>query len=295
MKKKLFALLLVIPALLVSALCFSEETSYTCDSCDYYGICDQITVGTRIVGDKLQEHYVIKCPKCDNVITDKGWHEPVTAPSGDSSGNGGTGTQGGQSSGDGGDNGSGSQGGAAQTGDSSGGSGTNTQGGQPSGNGGDNGSGSQGNPPQTGNSSGEGGEEPAVILPPEGGSSGNEGEGSDPPVLPPQPAEETKTDPLPPVAPDRPAAPAQAAPAPEPQPAAAPAPQEPVNDPPPAPPSGPVRRNLRKYPAFSSAYPSRRLNMPGDPEAWAPIPGEKIYPADPEEGSSILQRMLHGN
>ena len=134
-----------------------------------------------------------------------------------------------------------------------------------------------------------------MILPPEGGSSGNEGEGSDPPVLPPQPAEETKTDPLPPVAPDRPAAPAPAAPAPEPQPAAAPAPQDPVNDPPPAPPSGPARRNLRKYPAFSSAYPSRRLNMPGDPDAWAPIPGEKIYPADPEEGSSILQRMLHGN
>ena len=77
MKKKLFALLLVVSMLLVSVLCFSEETSYTCDSCDYYGICEQITVGTRIVGGQLQEHYVIKCPKCDNVITE-GWHEPVT-------------------------------------------------------------------------------------------------------------------------------------------------------------------------------------------------------------------------
>lgn len=281
MKKKLFALLLVVSMLLVSALCFSETSSYTCDNCDYYGPCDQITVGTKIEGEELLEHYVIKCQKCGYVITDKGWHPVGPAPSGDSSGGDGTGSQGGQQTGDGGDNGSGSQGNPPQTGgDSSGNSGSGTQGGQSSGDDSSGGSGTntQENPSQTG-----------------GDSSGNEGEGSDPPVLPPQPAEEPKTDPLPPVAPDRPAAPAQAAPAPEPQPAAAPAPQEPVNDPPPAPPSGPARRNLRKYPAFSSMYPSRRLNMPGDPEAWAPIPGEKIYPADPEEGSSILQRMLHGN
>ena len=54
----------------------------------------------------------------------------------------------------------------------------------------------------------------------------------------------------------------------------------------------PVCRNTLKYPHFSAAYPSRRLNLRADPEAWAPIPGPKIYPADPAEGSSILQRML---
>ena len=33
------------------------------------------------------------------------------------------------------------------------------------------------------------------------------------------------------------------------------------------------RRNYRKYPLFSEAFPSRRLNMEGDPEAWAEVPG----------------------
>ena len=51
------------------------------------------------------------------------------------------------------------------------------------------------------------------------------------------------------------------------------------------------RRNLVKYPYFSSFYPSRRLNLEGDPEALAPVPGIRIYPA---EGTSILQHMLDG-
>ena len=57
-----------------------------------------------------------------------------------------------------------------------------------------------------------------------------------------------------------------------------------MNDPPVTQPSAgsqtPWRntRNLQKYPVFSTFWPSRRLNMEGDPEAKAPIPGEKIWP-----------------
>lgn len=57
-----------------------------------------------------------------------------------------------------------------------------------------------------------------------------------------------------------------------------------VNDPPVTQPSAGTQtpwrntRNLQKYPVFSTFWPSRRLNMEGDPEAKAPIPGEKIWP-----------------
>ena len=54
----------------------------------------------------------------------------------------------------------------------------------------------------------------------------------------------------------------------------------------------PVRRNIVKYPYFSEAYPARRLDLPGDPEAQAPIPGEKIWPL--EGVPSLLQQMLRG-
>ena len=50
-------------------------------------------------------------------------------------------------------------------------------------------------------------------------------------------------------------------------------------------------RNYAKYPLFSAYYPSRRLNMEGDPDAWANIPGEKIYPIS---GTSLLAEMLNG-
>ena len=50
-------------------------------------------------------------------------------------------------------------------------------------------------------------------------------------------------------------------------------------------------RNYDKYPLFSVYYPSRRLNMEGDPDAWANIPGEKIYPIS---GTSLLAEMLNG-
>ncbi len=55
------------------------------------------------------------------------------------------------------------------------------------------------------------------------------------------------------------------------------------------------RRNTVKYPYFSGAYPSRRLDKEGEPDALAPIPGLRIYPESPAEGSSILQHMLDGN
>ena len=56
--------------------------------------------------------------------------------------------------------------------------------------------------------------------------------------------------------------------------------------------NGQKRRNLQKYPYFSSFWPARRLNLEGDPDAWAPVPGIRIYPA--EESTSILQHMLDG-
>ena len=56
-------------------------------------------------------------------------------------------------------------------------------------------------------------------------------------------------------------------------------------------PQKPKIRNYQKYPVFSIAYPSRRLNMEGDPDAWAHIPGEKIYPVS---GASLLTEMLNG-
>ena len=55
------------------------------------------------------------------------------------------------------------------------------------------------------------------------------------------------------------------------------------------------RRNTIKYPYFSGTYPSRRLDMKGESDALAPIPGVRIYPESMAEGSSILQHMLDGN
>ena len=74
------------------------------------------------------------------------------------------------------------------------------------------------------------------------------------------------------------------------------APQEPSegNGPQAGNPAARIRRNVRKYPYFSEAYPSRRLNMEGDPEALAPVPGERIWPEPAAEGSSILRHMLNG-
>ena len=52
----------------------------------------------------------------------------------------------------------------------------------------------------------------------------------------------------------------------------------------------PESRNLERYPFFSAAYPFRRLNMEGNPEAQAPLPGVQVWPEG--GGTSPLMRML---
>ena len=118
-----------------------------------------------------------------------------------------------------------------------------------------------------------------------------------PPVSGPEPADaqpQPAAEPLPPV-PEGHSAPEQ----PAPQPGNAPAAETAADNPDPASRAGntylPKTRDLKKYPIFSASRPSRRLNLEGDPDAWAPIPGEKIYPPVPEEGSSILRHMLDGD
>ena len=118
-----------------------------------------------------------------------------------------------------------------------------------------------------------------------------------PPVSGPEPADaqpQPAAEPLPPV-PEGNSAPEQ----PAPQPGNAPAAETAADNPDPASRAGntylPKTRDLKKYPIFSASRPSRRLNLEGDPDAWAPIPGEKIYPPVPEEGSSILRHMLDGD
>ncbi len=52
----------------------------------------------------------------------------------------------------------------------------------------------------------------------------------------------------------------------------------------------PDGRNLERYPFFSAAYPFRRLDVEGDPEAKAPPAGIQIWPET--EGTSPLMKML---
>lgn len=54
--------------------------------------------------------------------------------------------------------------------------------------------------------------------------------------------------------------------------------------------AGRDRRDLEKYPRFSAVYPYRRLNLEGDPEAFAPLCGEQAWPE--AESASPLLRML---
>ena len=121
--------------------------------------------------------------------------------------------------------------------------------------------------------------------------------GPEPADSQPQPADsqpQPAAEPLPPV-PEGNSAPEQSAP----QPGNAPEPETAPDEPAAAPPAGNTdrlqHRDFDKYPIFSVSRPSRRLNLEGDPDAWAPIPGEKIYPPVPEEGSSILRHMLDGD
>ncbi len=229
MKKKLFALFLAVPALLVSVLCFSETQNNACDSCGYQGTFDVVVTGAETRNGVPGECYELRCPGC-GAVKDSSWRQtgPAEPPAG--------------------------------------------------------------NP----DPSGDGGSEPPAAPPSAGDSSGNnEGE----PGVPPLPEQEPAAATQPPVPRDRKQK--QGGKSPETQSAGEPVPQNPMNDPPATSPPGrggrPDRRNIRKYPYFSAQYPSRRLDMPGDPDAWAPVPGVKVYPGDPAEGSSILQRMLHGN
>ena len=138
--------------------------------------------------------------------------------------------------------------------------------------------------------------EPAVVLPevPSGGSSGSPpaDSGNGAPVQLPSggdvPVSSGKTqEEMPPVIPQsQDSAPQAAPPAAEVSEAAEEEPEawDAMNDPPVTQPPAGVQdtrrnsRNLQKYPVFSVFWPSRRLNMEGDPEAKAPIPGEKIWP-----------------
>ena len=53
---------------------------------------------------------------------------------------------------------------------------------------------------------------------------------------------------------------------------------------------GPVTRNWIRFPVFSKAYPSRRLNLEGDPKARAEVPGEKIWP-EPDSSSPLNKKL----
>ena len=53
-------------------------------------------------------------------------------------------------------------------------------------------------------------------------------------------------------------------------------------------------RDYKRHPVFSGAFPSRRLNLPGDPEAQAPRAGTKIWPEEEKnEAQSLLDKMLN--
>ena len=99
-------------------------------------------------------------------------------------------------------------------------------------------------------------------------------------TLPPV-AEEAPAETLPPAIPDSPAETAPSAPEEETRPASDEAPAEPAaENPAPAQNNGkkeekiPETRDLERYPVFSEKYPERRLNAPGDPDAWAEFAGK---------------------
>ena len=144
-------------------------------------------------------------------------------------------------------------------------------------------------------------EQPVTIPASTGGSSGSSGGGTPPVTVVDVPAQQAQPASLSPVvvgvdtqarsvpSEGEDASGGQGAPSENPDPetdATAAAPNEGVFIPP-----RPQTRNYAKYPLFSVYYPSRRLNMEGDPDAWANIPGEKIYPIS---GSSLLTEMLNG-
>lgn len=283
MKKRIFALMCAL-GLLLPALC----SAYTCDSCDYEGPFTEVVTGEEVRDGAPGVWYVMVCPSCGapSPAIPPSWRQtgPAVAdpppqtvqtnpepPKSDP---------------------------APQQEENSGQPVTV----QPE---------AEAQSPGTGNAAseepalppaqsevpaGSGGTENAVQTVPEQPSS-QQDTAQVPPVSGPEPADaqpQPAAEPLPPV-PEGNSAPEQ----PAPQPGNAPAAETAADNPDPASRAGntylPKTRDLKKYPIFSASRPSRRLNLEGDPDAWAPIPGEKIYPPVPEEGSSILRHMLDGD
>ena len=283
MKKRIFALMCAL-GLLLPALC----SAYTCDSCDYEGPFTEVVTGEEVRDGAPGVWYVMVCPSCGapSPAIPPSWRQtgPAVAdtppqtvqtnpepPKSDP---------------------------APQQEENSGQPVTV----QPE---------AEAQSPGTGNAApeepalppaqsevpaGSGGTENAVQTVPEQPSS-QQDTAQVPPVSGPEPADaqpQPAAEPLPPV-PEGNSAPEQ----PAPQPGNAPAAETAADNPDPASRAGntylPKTRDLKKYPIFSASRPSRRLNLEGDPDAWAPIPGEKIYPPVPEEGSSFLRHMLDGD
>lgn len=283
MKKRIFALMCAL-ALLLPALC----SAYTCDSCDYEGPFTEVVTGEEVRDGAPGVWYVMVCPSCGapSPAIPPSWRQtrPAVAdpppqtvqtnpepPKSDP---------------------------APQQEENSGQPVTV----QPE---------AEAQSPDTGNAApeepalppaqpevpaGSGGTENAVQTAPEQPAA-HQDTAQVPPVSGPEPADaqpQPAAEPLPPV-PEGNSAPEQ----PAPQPGNAPAAETAADNPDPASRAGntylPKTRDLKKYPIFSASRPSRRLNLEGDPDAWAPIPGEKIYPPVPEEGSSILRHMLDGD
>ena len=283
MKKRIFALLCAL-GLLLPALC----SAYTCDSCDYEGPFTEVVTGEEVRDGAPGQWYATVCPNCGtpSAAIPPSWRQtgPAVAdpppqtvqtnpepPKSDP---------------------------APQQEENSGQPVTV----QPEAEAQSPGTGKAAPeepalpPAQSEVPAGSGGTENAVQTVPEQPSS-QQDTAQVPPVSGPEPADaqpQPAAEPLPPV-PEGNSAPEQ----PAPQPGNAPAAETAADNPDPASRAGntylPKTRDLKKYPIFSASRPSRRLNLEGDPDAWAPIPGEKIYPPVPEEGSSILRHMLDGD
>ena len=298
MKKRIFTLLCAL-ALLLPALC----SAYVCDSCDYDGPFTEVITGEEVRDGAPGVWYVMVCPSCGapSPAIPPSWRQtgpavadpppavhtnpepPKTDPEPEVKTNP-----------------------ALQQEENN-----------PSAQGGNSGQPVTVQPEAEAQSPGTGNAAPEEpVLPPvqpevPAGSGGTENAVQ---TAPEQPASQPDTAQVPPVSGPDPAD-AQPQPAAEPLPPVPeenPAPQQPASqsgnapaaetapdNPDPAVQGGntylPKTRDLKKYPIFSASRPSRRLNLEGDPDAWAPIPGEKIYPPVPEEGSSILRHMLDGD
>jgi hypothetical protein len=281
MKRKCFTILCVL-SLCVSLAAVSDTTeiTYMCDNCNVQDICDKIETRLETEGEALIQYYNVCCRHCGEVIFEGSYlvsavsppadsepqadppADPVYIPPEDNDPPADTAT--GET--------------PAVVVQS-----------QPQ------------SQPQTQPQPAVQPEQPVTIPASTGGSSGSSGGGTPAVTVVDVPAQQAQPASLSPVvvgvdtqarsvpSEGEDASGGQGAPSENPDPetdATAAAPNEGVFIPP-----RPQTRNYAKYPLFSVYYPSRRLNMEGDPDAWANIPGEKIYPIS---GSSLLTEMLNG-